>query len=72
MEKARLQKQGSNLELFNQHLSDLVLEIEGIKIRAERNDIAGIKEHLERMNAIHLEIMDAKMDLAETCRDITN
>jgi len=72
MEKVRLQKQDSNLELFNQHLSDLVLEIEGIKIRAERNDIAVIKDHLERMNAILLEIMDAKMGLAETCRNIAN
>lgn len=62
----------THLELFNQHLSELILEVEGIKLRAERSDIGGITEHLERMNALLLEIMDAKMDLAEACRNITN
>ena len=71
MEKIHLQK-SPNLETFNQHLSELILEVEGIKLRAERNDIPGIKEHLARMNAILFEIMDARMDLAEMCRNITN
>ncbi|MGI0069226.1 MAG: hypothetical protein ACREAN_03110 [Nitrosopumilaceae archaeon] len=61
-----------NLELFNLHLSELILEVEGIKLRAERNDIGAIKEHLERMNAVLLEIMDARMGLAEKCANITN
>ena len=71
MEKIHLQK-SPHLELFNQRLSELILEVEGIKLRAERNDIGRIKEHLDRMNAMLLEIMDARMDLAETCRNITN
>lgn len=71
MEKIYLLKSNS-LEIFNLHLSDLILEVEGIKIRAERNDIEGIKEYLQRMNAILLEIMNAKLDLAEKCNNITN
>lgn len=71
MEKTHLQK-STNLGLFNLHLSELILEVEGIKIRAERNDIGGIKAHLERMNALLSEIMDARMDLAERCANIAN
>jgi hypothetical protein len=70
MEKIYLRQ--PNLEVFNQNMSELILEVEGIKLRAERNDIEGIKEHLERMNAILLEIMDKRMDLAESCGNITN
>ena len=71
MEKVHLQK-SPNLEFFTQYVSELILEVEGIKLRAERSDIAGIKEHLERMNAILLEIMDTRMDLAEKCCNIIN
>jgi hypothetical protein len=71
MEKTNLQK-SPNLELFNLHLSELILEVEGIKLRAERNDIDAIKEHLDRMNAVLLEIMDGRMGLAEKCANIIN
>jgi len=71
MEKIHLQK-SPNVELFTQYISELVLEVEGIKLRAERNDMSGIKEHLERMNAILMEIMDTRMDLAEKCSNIAN
>lgn len=71
MKKVHSQKNPSFAK-FNQHLSELILEVEGIKLRAEKNDIEGIKEHLERMNAILLEFMDARMDLVEKCRNIAN
>jgi len=64
--------QSPNYSKFNQHLSELILEVEGIKLRAEKNDMGGIKEHLDRMNAILLEFMDARMDLVEKCRNIAN
>jgi len=62
----------SSTEVFNQHLSELILEVEGIKLRAEKSDVDGIKDHLERMNAILLEIMDARMDMAEKYHNVKN
>ena len=71
MGKTHLQKV-TNIELFNQHLSDLIMELEGIKLRTERSDFGAIKEHIERMDAVLFEIMDARMDLAEKCNNISN
>jgi len=71
MEKYPLQKV-SNVELFNQHLSDMIMELEGIKLRAEKSDFGAIKSHLERMDTILLEIMDARMDFVEKCKNISN
>lgn len=59
-------------ELFTEYLSDITLEVEGIKVKAQRNDIEGIKEHLARISSALLAIMDAKLDLAEICHDTKN
>ena len=61
-----------NLEIFNQHLSELILEVEGIKLKSIRNDIEGIQDHIGRMNTVLVEIMDARMDLADKCNNIKN
>lgn len=52
-------------ELFTEYLSDITLEIEGMKISALRNDIDRIKVHIERINNAVLAIMDTKLDMAE-------
>ena len=59
-------------ELFTQYLSDITLEVEGIKVKAIRNDIQGIMEHISRINSSLLGIMDAKLELAERCERIRN
>lgn len=72
MEQRRVHREKGNLELFDKHISDLVLEVEGIKQKALRNNLSEISEYIARMDAIFLEIMDAKLDLAEKCRTIQN
>ncbi len=59
-------------DLFTQYLSDITIEVEGIKIKAERNDIKGINKHVARINSALVGIMDAKLDLAEKCNNINN
>jgi hypothetical protein len=59
-------------ELFTQYLSDIILEVEGIKVKSDRNDIQGINEHVARINMALSAIMDAKLDLAEQCNNISN
>ena len=54
-------------DLFTQYLSDIIIEVEGIKIKADRNDIKGINEHIARINSALMGIMDTKLDLAEKC-----
>lgn len=58
-------KKVSYSELFTEYLSDITLEIEGMKISALRNDIDRIKVHIERINNAVLAIMDTKLDMAE-------
>jgi hypothetical protein len=72
MEQNRVYRERGNLELFDKYISDLVLEVEGIKIKALRNNLHEITEYIARMDSIFLEIMDAKLDLAEKCRTIRN
>ncbi len=59
-------------ELFTQYLSDITLEVEGIKVKSMKNDIRGIDEHVSRINSALLDIMDAKLELAERCNSISN
>jgi hypothetical protein len=56
-------------DLFTQYLSDITLEVEGIKVKGMRNDI---NEHVARINSALLGIMDAKLELAERCNTISN
>jgi hypothetical protein len=66
------EKRVSFADLFTQYLSDITLEVEGIKVKSMRNDIQGINEHVERINSALLGIMDAKLELAERCNTISN
>jgi hypothetical protein len=66
------EKRVSFTELFTQYLSDITLEVEGIKVKSMRDDIRGINEHVERINSALLGIMDAKLELAERCSSISN
>jgi hypothetical protein len=59
------EKRVSYGELFTQYLSDITLEVEGIKIKSVKNDMKGINEHISRINSALLGIMDAKLELAE-------
>ncbi len=52
-------------ELFTQYISDMTIEVEGIKIKSMRNDFQGINENLARINSAIMGIMDAILDLAE-------
>ena len=52
-------------EIFTQHVSDISLEVEAIKLRNLKNDSDGINEHLERINSALIGIMEAKLVLAE-------
>jgi hypothetical protein len=58
--------------LFNEHLSDIVIEIEGLKLKAMRNDIEGINDHLVRINNFILGIMETQLVLAEKSRNHLN
>ena len=59
-------------ELFTQYLSDITLEVEGIKVKNMRHDIREINEHIERINSALLGIMDAKLELAERYNAVSN
>ena len=52
-------------EIFTQHVSDISLEVEAIKLRNLRNDADGINEHLARIESALIGIMEAKLALAE-------
>ena len=52
-------------EIFTQHVSDISLEVEAIKLRNLKNDSDGINEHLERINSALIGIMEAKIALKE-------
>ena len=52
-------------EIFTQHVSDISLEVEAIKLRNLRNDADGINEHLARIESALVSIMEAKLVLAE-------
>ncbi|TSA17242.1 MAG: hypothetical protein D4R72_05245 [Nitrosopumilales archaeon] len=66
------EKRISFAELFTQYISDITLEVEGIKVKSMRSDIQGINGHVERINSALLGIMDAKLELAERCASISN
>ena len=52
-------------EVFTQHVSDISLEVEAIKLRNLKNDSDGINEHLARIESALIGIMEAKLALAE-------
>lgn len=52
-------------EIFTQHISDISLEVEAIKLRNLKNDADGINEHLARIDNALTCIMEAKLALAE-------
>jgi len=52
-------------EVFTQHVSDISLEVEAIKLRNLKNDVDGINEHLARIESALIGIMEAKLALAE-------
>lgn len=52
-------------DIFTQHVSDISLEVEAIKLRNLKNDVEGINEHLARIDSALTGIMEAKLALAE-------
>lgn len=52
-------------EVFTQHVSDISLEVEAIKLRNLKNDADGISEHLARIESALIGIMEARLALAE-------
>ena len=52
-------------DIFTQHVSDISLEVEAIKLRNLKNDAEGINEHLARIDSALIGIMEAKLALAE-------
>ncbi len=52
-------------DIFTQHVSDISLEVEAIKLRNLKNDTDGINEHLARIESALIGIMEAKLALAE-------
>ena len=52
-------------DIFTQHVSDISLEVEAIKLRNLKNDVEGINEHLARIDSALIGIMEAKLALAE-------
>lgn len=52
-------------EVFTQHISDISLEVEAIKLRNLRKDAEGIEEHLARIESALSGIMEAKLAIAE-------
>lgn len=52
-------------EVFTQHISDISLEVEAIKLRNLRKDADGIEEHLARIESALSGIMEAKLVIAE-------
>lgn len=52
-------------EIFTQHVSNISLEVEAIKLRNLRNDTDGINEHLARIESALIGIMEARLALAE-------
>lgn len=55
----------SNEELMTQHLSDIKLEIEIIKVKAWQRNDQELLEHIEKIDNSLAGMMGAKLDLAE-------
>lgn len=52
-------------ELFNEYLSDITLEIEGLIVKASKNDIDGMMDHWARIHNYLLEIKYTQLDISE-------
>ena len=59
-------------DIFTQHVSDISLEVEAIKLRNLKNDVEGINEHLARIDSALIGIMEAKLALAEKIQSQSN
>jgi hypothetical protein len=55
----------SKEELLTQHMSDIKLEIEIIKVKAWQRNDQEILEHIEKIDNSLGSMMDTKLDLAE-------
>lgn len=66
-QKALLDMKGTPTlsEVFTQHISDISLEVEAIKLRNLKKDTDGIEEHLARIESALSGIMEAKLAIAE-------
>ena len=52
-------------EAFEEYISDIALEVEGIRLKMFWKEMDGIDTRIERINNALLGIMDAKMSLAK-------
>jgi hypothetical protein len=59
-------------ELFIQHLTDIMLEVKGIKVKAAKNDLDGINEHTTKIKSALLAIMDIEFERATYCSNFSN
>lgn len=52
-------------EAFEEYISDIALEVEGIRLKMFWKEMDGINTRIDRINNALLGIMDAKMSLAK-------
>ncbi len=52
-------------DMFAEYISDITLEVEGIKLKMFWKEMDGVNTRLERINSALLGIMDAKIALAK-------
>ena len=59
-------------EMFNEYLSDITLEIQGLITKASKNDTDGMMDHWARIHNIFLEIKHARLDPFSRKQNNTN
>ena len=52
-------------ETFSEYISDIALEVEGIRLKMFWKEMDGVNTRLDRINSALLGIMDAKLALAK-------
>ncbi len=58
--------------LFMQYLSDIMLEVKEIKVKAKKNDIEGINKHTAKIKSFLLAMMDSEFERAVYCNNFSN
>jgi hypothetical protein len=57
-------------ELFSESVSDIALELDGLKAKAMKNDFVGLHEHIARINNSLIGLMSSQIRASLKIQDI--
>jgi len=59
-------------ELFIQHLTDMMLEVKGIQVKAAKNDIEEINKHTAKIKSTLLAMLDVEFERTVVFTNFSN